>query len=273
MQFFKRVKQQTPESVELEFTLAGIGSRAYALTIDYLLLSLVILGILLLGTLFAAQIVALINQLGLLAQVELWLLAIAIVLLFAVYVGYFAVLEAISQGQTPGKKLAKIRVIRDDGRPVSFFQTAVRSLLRPIDEAFFIGFLCIVFFNKQEKRLGDLVAGTLVIQAETEDPRKTAEFAISENGKAAAKALLQVTDFSSLLPDDFATVREYLRRRPHMNAEGIKALSRRLGEEIQAILQLEQLPYDMPADTFLEGVYVGYQASQDPLEANPETNP
>lgn len=264
MQFFKQVKQRTPESVELEFTLAGIGSRAYALAIDYMLIWAAIAVVVLVATLFSVQLIGLIENLGGLANVELWLLALVMLVIFVIYVGYFALLEANSQGQTPGKRIAKIRVIRDDGRPVSIFQTTLRSLLRPIDEFLFLGFLFIVFFNPQEKRIGDLVAGTLVIQAE--QAAESGQLNISEAGRQTAKSLLEVVDLSPLLPDDFATIRQYLERRSQMLSTARQSLALRLAQEIQAILQIEKLPFDMTPDVFLEGVYVGYQAEQERFE-------
>ena len=264
MQFFKQVKQQTPESVELEFTLAGIGSRAYALVIDYIVIALTITVVMLVATMLATQLIQLIETLGGLGNWDLWLVALAMLALFVIYVGYFAVLEANGQGQTPGKRLAKIRVIRDDGRPVSIFQTTLRALLRPVDEFLFLGFLFIVFFNGQEKRLGDLVAGTLVIQAEQTEAKGV--ISLADESKKAAKALLNVSDFAPLLPDDFGTIRQYLERRSQMLNPARQSLALRLAQEVQAILQIEKLPFDMTPDVFLEGVYVGYQADREPFE-------
>ncbi len=265
MQFLKRLKQRTPESVELEFTLAGIGSRAYALAIDYLLIALAIMVVLLLATMLATQLIELIDFVGGLGNLELWLAALVMLALFIIYVGYFALLEANGQGQTPGKRLARIRVIRDDGRPVGIFQTTLRALLRPVDEFLFLGFLCIVFLNSQEKRLGDVVAGTLVIQAGQAEAKGAV--LLSEDGKSAAKALLNMSDLSPLLPDDFATIRQYLERRSQMLSTARQSLALRLAQEVQAILQIEKLPFDMTPDVFLEGVYVGYQAEQERFEA------
>ena len=51
---------------------------------------------------------------------------------FSGYVGYFAFFEWIWNGQTPGKRWLKLRVIREDGRPITFFEAAVRNLLRTL---------------------------------------------------------------------------------------------------------------------------------------------
>ncbi|WP_309742103.1 RDD family protein, partial [Chamaesiphon sp. OTE_20_metabat_361] len=148
MKFLNRVKSQTPESVELEFILAGVGNRTQALTIDYLLWSFTLLILLVVWGLAYSQIPWLQAE-----SARLWLNAIQILIIFAVYIGYFILFETLWRGQTPGKRYVKIRVIRDDGRNVGIQQSILRALLRPIDDILFIGLL-LIMFSKQEKRLG-----------------------------------------------------------------------------------------------------------------------
>src|SRR5919202_1816512 len=158
MRFFNRVILQTPESVELEFTLAGIGNRAYALLIDYVVLGLILVGFLVFWSIFSFQLYGAIKGwIGNNNQLSLWLIAIQILVSFFIYVSYFVFFEALWQGQTPGKRYVKIRVIRDDGRPIGLQQSTLRALLRPLDDTFFLG-LFLIILNRQEKRLGDLVA-------------------------------------------------------------------------------------------------------------------
>ncbi|HEY9657355.1 MAG TPA: RDD family protein, partial [Allocoleopsis sp.] len=119
MGLFNRVKLLTPESVELEFMLAGLGSRALALTIDY---GIVLTGVLLFWAgwgWLAYQLMSYLEGTGAnYNPVSLWLLAIGLLATFIFTTGYFAGFEVLRQGQTPGKRFARIRVIRDDGRPV-----------------------------------------------------------------------------------------------------------------------------------------------------------
>jgi hypothetical protein len=76
-------------------------------------------------------------------------------------------------------------------------------------------------FSRQEKRLGDLAAGTIVIQVEA--PQAAATFPISEQAKHLIQELLEIeADFSQLLPDDFAVIREYLQRRKAMASSPFK---------------------------------------------------
>ncbi|MEQ9355838.1 RDD family protein [Coleofasciculus chthonoplastes] len=257
MRFFNRVTLQTPESVELEFTLAGIGNRAYALLIDYIVWGLILIVFLLTWAFLSIQFIGVIEDLiGSETRLELWLISIQLLLYFFIYVGYFVFFETLWQGQTPGKRYVKIRVIRDDGRPVRLQQATLRALLRPVDDLFFLGVFFIAL-GKREKRIGDWVAGTLVIQEEK--PITAANFSLSESATTLANQLQTQADLSRLLPDDFAVIREYLQRRGGMTAEARTQLSRQLATQVKDIIDLENVPQKVTANVFLEAVYLAYQ--------------
>jgi uncharacterized RDD family membrane protein YckC len=256
MRFFNKITLQTPESVELEFTLAGIGNRAYALLIDYVVLGLILIGSLIFWSIFSFQLYGVIEDwLGNNNQLELWLIAISILISFFIYVGYFVFFEAVWQGQTPGKRYVKIRVIRDDGRPIGLQQSTLRALLRPIDDTFFLGLFLIVL-SRQEKRLGDLVAGTVVIQEE--QAVVSATFPVSEQAQSLANQLQTEADISRLLPEDFAVIREYLQRSGAMTSQAKAELSRQLAHQVKEVIALEKAP-KVTAHLFLEAVYLAYQ--------------
>ncbi|BAY15983.1 RDD domain-containing protein [Anabaenopsis circularis NIES-21] len=256
MQFFNRVKFRTPESVELEFTLAGIGNRAWALLIDYFVLAVILLVCIYTWISISGQLADIFQDQDTIgSQVGLWLIAITFLLLFGIYVGYFVFFETIWQGQTPGKRFAKIRVVRDDGRPVGLAQATLRALLRPLDEFLFLGSF-LIMFSHREKRLGDWAAGTIVIEAER--AIASATFTISEQAKSLYTELLSIAELSQLLPDDFAIIREYLQRRGAMAAKSRVALASKLSQQVAAIINLEQLP-EVPPDIFLEAIYLAYQ--------------
>ncbi|QIR40375.1 RDD family protein [Tolypothrix sp. PCC 7910] len=255
MHLFNRVKFRTPESVELEFTLAGIGNRAWALLIDYHILAFILLGFYILFWVIIVQFSDFwINLVG--SSFGLWMIAIAFIITFTIYAGYFVFLEILWQGQTPGKRIAKIRVVRDDGRPIGLQQAALRALLRPFDEFLFIGAFFIML-TRQEKRLGDLAAGTIVIQDQI--PVGTATLTISEQAKSLHAQLIEIADLSPLLPDDFAVIREYLQRRSGMSAKAKSLLALKLSQQVQAIINLEQIPTGVSSDEFLEAIYLAYK--------------
>ncbi|NJK68305.1 MAG: RDD family protein [Microcoleus sp. CSU_2_2] len=260
MRFFNRFTLHTPESVELEFTLAGIGNRAYALLIDYIILGVILLVFLIGVAIFNVVLLDTITKLvGTTNRIELWLIAIQGLIAFFIYVGYFVFFETVWSGQTPGKRHVKIRVIRDDGRPVRLQQSTLRALLRPFDDLFFIGVFFIVF-SQREKRLGDLVGGTLVIQEE--QPVK-ATLKVSNSAKSLINQLLAEADISRLLPEDFAVIREYLQRREAMIPNARNDLSKQLATQVKQIIGLEKLPTKVDANVFLEAVYEAYQQQFD----------
>jgi uncharacterized RDD family membrane protein YckC len=246
MQFLKQTKSQTPESVELAFTLAGVGNRTVALVVDYLLWSIVLIVSL---VVFAF----LYSSLSDIPGVKNWLVALQILLFFAIYVGYFVFFETLWRGQTPGKRYAKIRVIREDGRNAGLPQAILRSLLRVVDELLFIGLL-LILFTKQEKRLGDWVAGTLVIQEGQVVSPKAID--IQPAAQAEAMRLMDTGKMGSLTPDDFAAIRRYLQRYPFLSQEAKYRVSDTLVRQIREITHLEPTEFRIDNHLLIQAVYL-----------------
>jgi uncharacterized RDD family membrane protein YckC len=253
MKFFNKIVLQTPESVELEFYLAGIGNRTYALTIDYLIWVAVLIVTLIFFAVINYNLDFLNNDIT-----ALWAVAIQLIIFFIIYVGYFVFFEVVWQGQTPGKKVAKIRVVCDDGRTIGLPQATIRALLRPFDDLFFIG-LFLIILGKKEKRLGDLVAGTIVIQEDS--AIKSQKFVVAPAAEPLAEYLKNNAEIDRLLPDDFATVKEYLQRQKDMIPAARLALAKQLAYRIKDIIGLEDVPENVTASIFLEAVYLAYSNS------------
>lgn len=260
MALFNHFSLQTPERVELEFTLAGIGNRAYALIIDYLALGTLII-ILMIGWgllyYFLWEVIHLDNYFGG-DRLGLWLLAIQILILFSCYVGYFIFFETLWQGKTPGKRFTKIRVIRDDGRPIGLPQATLRALFRPIDDLLYIGMFLIIF-GKQEKRIGDWIAGTLVIQEVATTDKKATTWQFASESQSLAEILLAKANLSQLIPDQFVVIREYLQRRDSLLPDAKRALSLKLAHQAKEIINFPDIPVETSANHFLEAIYLAYQ--------------
>lgn len=161
---------ETPEQVAIRFPVAGIGSRFLALLADSLVqgVAYAVLTLLLLLVVSAAP-----DHLQPVARnSEKWFVAGIILLNFILYWGYFTLFEAYWNGQTPGKRICKLRVIRDSGRQITFFESMTRNLLRAVDG--FPGFYAIgvvaMLANRRNRRLGDLAAGTLVVHERAPEP-------------------------------------------------------------------------------------------------------
>lgn len=150
---------ETPEQIPLEFPLAGIGSRFLAQIIDSLVLLGIYLSVGLVGgaLLFAGR--------DFLAGAGTWVLAGMILALFVVTQGYYIGFETRWSGQTPGKRRVHLRVITDSGRPITVYEALARNMLRVVDSlpGFYAVGILTMLFSRRNKRLGDLVAGTVVV--------------------------------------------------------------------------------------------------------------
>ena len=152
---------ETPEQTSLEFPLAGVGSRCMALLLDTLIQVIVALILVLVVALFRYISPGGENGLGL---TGLWIQAILYFAIFLLYYGYFAFFESIWNGQTPGKRVAHLRVIQESGRPIQVWQAFARNLMRIIDSIpVYATGMTSMLISKQNRRLGDFVAGTVVI--------------------------------------------------------------------------------------------------------------
>ena len=162
----------TPEQVELEYSVAGVGSRFVAALLDGLILcAFFLVEILVLVVIGAASSVTpAVGKLG--EEAGKWFMAFVIFINFCIMWGYFALFEAYWHGQTPGKRAMKLRVIKDSGRQITLFEALARNLLRVIDwlpSLYLVGVITMLC-NKRNQRLGDLVAGTIVVHERLDEP-------------------------------------------------------------------------------------------------------
>ncbi len=197
---------ETPEQTSIEFPLAGIGSRFIAVLIDTLIqvaVSIILL-LIFVGLGFSFRGTAR----GLGPSAGPWVAAIFIFSVFLIGYGYFMLFESIWNGQTPGKRLTHIRVIKDSGQPITAIDAVARNLLRLVDQlpfAYGIGVLC-ASVSPQSKRLGDYVAGTVVVH---EKPFET----VAPQWDEPAQASTHQYGANRLTPEEFALVEAFLSRR------------------------------------------------------------
>ena len=215
---------ETPERVPLEFALASIGNRFLAVVIDHFIQYL---------TMFVVAY-AFLNLSGLtknngaevtefFQELPKWTLALMIVALFLIFAGYFIFFEWLWNGQTPGKRLLKLRVIRDDGRPITLWEAMARNLLRIFDAfpglvlpVYSVGLLAI-FANRRDQRIGDLFAGTVVIRERADVAPTFAETFANPISDAALrrvnKPISLRAEIGSVTAEEVEVVESFLRRR------------------------------------------------------------
>ncbi len=254
---------ETPERVPLHFALASIGNRFLACAIDnaiqiltYLLIYTIVYSI--------ARVSVFDFRIN---EAPKWVIAIAIILIFFLFTAYFAIFEWVWNGQTPGKRWMKLRVIREDGRPITFFESAVRNLVRNLDMMpspfYSIGLIC-VFVSNQDQRLGDLAAGTVVVREREAEAPTFDQIFISPVSDAAYRRLFKPVafnaDLSPLTEEQIEVVESFLRRRSDLPDEQRKWMAWRVS---MPILYKLKPAYDLTTFTyegFLEELLHRYRA-------------
>jgi len=167
---------ETPERVQLEFALASIGNRFLAVAIDHFVqyFSMFVIAWIFLSIAgYGGSDIANADQMF--SEMPKWTIAIMILVVFLVFAAYFIVFEWLWNGQTPGKRLLKLRVIREDGRPLTLWEAIARNLLRIGDAmpgfvipVYSVG-LIVIFLSSRDQRLGDIFAGTVVIRERSDE--------------------------------------------------------------------------------------------------------
>jgi uncharacterized RDD family membrane protein YckC len=236
----------TPEQIALELPLAGIGSRSLALVVDTLLQMLLglVLGLAALGVALVGGMRVFESAFGVLGA---FAPAVLVFLAFCVYWGYFALFESLWKGQTPGKRVAGIRVIKDSGRPITAFESIGRNLMRAVDGLpgmYAVGIVS-MFVSRQNRRLGDYVAGTVVVHDHDGEARPYLE------ERPAASDLLPGA--VKITADELILIETYLQRRYDYDFEARTRTAETIAERIRARLELPRESVGNP-DTFLETV-------------------
>jgi uncharacterized membrane protein SpoIIM required for sporulation/uncharacterized RDD family membrane protein YckC len=216
--FDQMVEVETPEQVAFSYSVAGVGTRAAAALLDYLIC-------LVPGTLLAFAVTPLLRvdregqpQ----SEVGTWIYAVIVLAQFVMLWGYYVFCEGYFDGQTIGKRRMGLRVVQDGGYSVSFAASAVRNIVRIFDMQpgilYLVGIISIAV-TKSGKRLGDLIAGTMVIEE-----RVVHLVAQGREGVPGASALAA----AQLDEDEFAVLERFVARRGALDPARRKALSDQL---------------------------------------------
>jgi uncharacterized RDD family membrane protein YckC len=268
----------TPELVDIEMPLAGIGSRFIAILVDSLILGFAffILGVL------AAIIVPALHLVGDVSAN--WAVGIILLIFFLMLWGYFVLFEAFSNGRTPGKRVAKIRVIHQSGRGINFVEALARNLVRFVDflPSFYAIGIVVIFLSRRNQRFGDMVAGTLVVRDREVDsphwgesasrtftaPTLIAASPITQAGSLQTssgpradswdrpphlRVVLPASALAKLSGSDLQVLESFFGRRLDMDLATRAALAGRIASALCAKSGLS-ISQDTSVETFLEAV-------------------
>jgi uncharacterized RDD family membrane protein YckC len=234
-----RITIATPEGVDLELTLAGVGSRFVSALVDFMLQIALLVGVSGVG----AAVGAFGNGYG---------SVVVLLASFFVFAAYDVVFEVFASGRTPGKRLNGLRVVRVEGSPVTFFTSAIRNVLRLVDilpGMYLVGIVTILV-TRQNQRLGDVAAGTLVVRERTEQP-SLRDLRMTQPQPVPAAYAWDVTAVST---DELTAVRSFLARRYELTSEARYRLAADLAGALRP--KVVGAPESLGSEAFLEKLAV-----------------
>lgn len=237
---------ETPERVALRLELAGLGARAFAYLVDVLLVFLLWVLALVLYSI-SGDLLREVQALSWAGQ----LLAVGAVLLSGW--GWDVAWEVAGRGRTPGKRALGIRVVRADGGPVGLVESLARNVLRAVEVP--LGYapgVLAVALSPRRQRLGDLVAGTLVIRERRVD---LSRYAAAPTIALDAYAHLRGRAGGLLAADEFERLVDFLARRPGLEPRARARVATRLAA---ALARRAGGPSPADPEAFLEALAADY---------------
>jgi uncharacterized RDD family membrane protein YckC len=250
----------TPENVEFSYQVAGIGSRFLAALVDSSIIVVAMVAAQLsLWALFSSSWGVILKS-GLAG----WVVAVFVLVTFAIFWGYYIVFEMAWNGQTPGKRWIGLRVIKVNGYPISLVDSTIRNLVRVVDflPAYYGLGVITMFANAQARRLGDFAAGTVVVKERKEVTLEslrpaavTAPPALAHPGGPGDEPR-RIPNLGRLDSAQLEVVRDYLARRYELSdAEG---LARKIADPLAVQLDYDWRAAWPSAERFLTALMADY---------------
>ncbi len=234
----------TPEAVEIELEPADLGSRFIAILIDTIIQIVLILPVIVLMSLMEFFSTGKGVQ-----PFASWITGLLFILLFILgFSGYHIFFELLWNGKTPGKRITSIKVIRDGGFPVEVTSSFIRNLIRIVDFIpfyYFAGIISIVLC-KNKKRLGDIVAGTMVIKeyADIPPPALTGHEECS-NG-------INLSYLEKITEHEYILIRELILRHEELDMTARKSISSKIAGPLMKKLEMDRSHIEGREYEFLE---------------------
>ena len=250
----QEISVSTPESVDFSHEPAGIGSRFIASVVDFAIQISVILGIAIISGAWSLIGGARFSGLG------TWTAAAPVFLIFLLFWGYHIVFEMLWNGQTPGKRAVRLRILKDGGYPIGFLDSVVRNLLRPVD---FLPFLygvgaVVVLCNSRCKRIGDFAAGTIVVKERRIEVPRSLSSSAAKADEDVVIAGQRLTGIYKLSEAEFDVVRKFMVRRHAIQKSARSALAKEIAAPLVRKLELSPESISGREEEFLEKLARAY---------------
>ncbi|HPZ10362.1 MAG TPA: RDD family protein [Candidatus Eremiobacteraeota bacterium] len=243
-----RLSVLTPEAVEFDFELADLGSRFIAIFLDTIIQIVILLPVI--GLIYLIQFLGIDTKINP-DPFSSWIIGLLFLFLFIMgFSGYYIIFELIWNGRTPGKRIVRIKVIKDGGYPLDITSSFIRNLIRLVDFLPFYYFLGIIsiLISKNKKRLGDIVAGSVVIKEYPDIPPpilgKEEHY---EHGES-----LHLFDLEKISSPEYILIREFLLRRDEMELFSQRNLAIKIAIPLMEKLAIDKIYFEGREIEFLE---------------------
>ena len=248
---YEVLRIETPENLELRLPLAGFGPRFLALLVGSLIQVAAGVVVFIVTTVLLVAAAAGPSA-DALESVTMLVIVAMIVIFGLISVGYPLLFEALWNGQTPGKRLTGIRVVKRGGLPLAFADVLIRNLMRLVDYFPSYGLIGLIsfFVSRSQQRLGDLAADTVVVREFT--TRQPYAWA------GGLKAGPVLTAAGTLDPRLSYVIASYLARRHQLQLEARLSLSREIIQKLGH--RAEQLSLD-EREAYLLSVLQSYSGA------------
>jgi len=198
---------ETPEHVRFDYQIAGPARRCLAYLLDtvFILVALIMVGIVVgVATAIDSQVLSGVSN------------GLYLVFAFFVWWFYFTLFETLWSGRSPGKRILRLRVVREGGHPLTFLDSFLRNLLRAADmlPGFYGVGLLVMSYDPHFRRFGDMVAGTMVVV----EQRRDMSAALTIHPPPTPAELEALPQRPPVSRDDLDAIELFLRRRPRLSA-------------------------------------------------------
>ncbi len=244
---------ETPEKIVFYYKIAQIGARVAAYVLDVVIqLAVIILVLLLISAVSGLGMTSL--EPGGESQAFYLTVAFFYLLYFFFQWGYFALFELLRQGQSPGKRMLRIHVIRSDGEPLDAASILIRNLLRAVDGFPFLNILggLVAMIDKKSRRFGDMVGDTLVVH-EVRFDLKEPEFETRLSEQVVKGPGLELT--RKLSEEELFVIRRFLQERYKIPKDRLREIASKLAGRVVQRLNIETSQVEKDPVLFLERVY------------------
>ena len=226
----KQITVTTPENANITYELAGVASRSGAAVIDIFIQ---------IGTCAVLVSMYFLMQRVFYLPIIGWPTSVLIVLGFLILWGYYVFFETKWAGQTPGKRMCRLRTIMTSGAPVGLANAAIRGLIRVVDLGFFIGIICIML-TPNNQRLGDFAAGTIVVKEREQWEGDLVYKQNSTNQRTQEDRMVKNIELVSA--EQFEAIKRFTMRSAELEADTRKELAAKIARPLMYSLGIDDSP-------------------------------